>query len=406
MLEFECLGYFPGEVWVIGATEVATRSGLEVNGSAELKYPDNDTWPEVEVVENNGREVLVRAAAGGTVVGVHIDGERRGYSNGVADLDKNPLAESGCDEGLGDPPGNIGTRAIYLAGILSGESTTTMGTPSTVAVNNNLAASETCISLWSTNDEPSRWVKVVNGSLIEIFGGDNGFNDVLHEVVADLFVGYFWVVLGGDDNCVNPPWNKDFGCGILDVLACNLSLGIRAKPPYNVGFASNSEAGDELLGQNVSEWHELWGLISGVSEHVSLITSTNVVWVTLVNALGNIWGLLFDGKHDTAALIIQSLIGIVVTDLLNGVADNRAVVNDSLGGDFSEGHHHSGFCATFARDTRHWVLGQTGIKNRVRDLIAKFVGVSLTDTFRREQHHSGFHCRCHLDLVLSRVAPL
>jgi hypothetical protein len=64
------------------------------------------------------------------------------------------------DERLCDPSGEIGSRTIDFAVILSGESSTTMCTPSTVGIDNDLATSETGITLWATNNEESRWLNL------------------------------------------------------------------------------------------------------------------------------------------------------------------------------------------------------------------------------------------------------
>ena len=57
------------------------------------------------------------------------------------------------DDGLGDPAGEVGSRAVDLAVVLAGEGTTTVGTPATVGVDDDLAASETGITLRTTDDE-------------------------------------------------------------------------------------------------------------------------------------------------------------------------------------------------------------------------------------------------------------
>lgn len=57
------------------------------------------------------------------------------------------------DERLGDPAGKVGSRAVDLAVVLAGEGTTTVSTPATVGVNDDLAASETGVTLRTTNDE-------------------------------------------------------------------------------------------------------------------------------------------------------------------------------------------------------------------------------------------------------------
>jgi hypothetical protein len=147
-LELEGLGLLPGEV---GVGEVAVLGGLAVDGVDEVELLDNDTGAHVEVGLDDLDE-LTGALVGGAV-GLNEDGERLGDTNGVGELDKGTAGELGVNERLGDPAGEVGSRAVDLAVVLAGEGTTTVSTPATVGVNDDLAASETGVTLRTTNDE-------------------------------------------------------------------------------------------------------------------------------------------------------------------------------------------------------------------------------------------------------------
>ena len=56
----------------------------------------------------------------------------------------------------------------------------------------------------------------------------------------------------------------------------------------------------------------------------------------MVETLGDIGGLLLDGNEDVAGLVVETLVRVVVTDLLDGVSDDGLVVDLSLGGDLTE----------------------------------------------------------------------
>lgn len=60
------------------------------------------------------------------------------------------------DKGLGNPSGKVGSGTVDLGEVLAREGTTTVGTPATVGVDNDLAASQTGITLGTTNDEETR----------------------------------------------------------------------------------------------------------------------------------------------------------------------------------------------------------------------------------------------------------
>ena len=147
-LKLEGLGLLPGEV---GVGEVAVLGGLAVDGVDKVELLDNDTGAHVEVGVDDLNKLLGAAVRG--AVGLNEDGEGLGDTNGVGELDESTASKLGVDEGLGDPTGEVGSRAVDLAVVLAGEGTTTVSTPATVGVNDNLAASKTGVTLRTTNDE-------------------------------------------------------------------------------------------------------------------------------------------------------------------------------------------------------------------------------------------------------------
>ena len=113
----------------------------------------DDTRTKVEVVADDLHELLVGPLAG--AVGVDEDGEGLSNTNGVRQLDEAAAGEAGVDQGLGDPAGSVGRRAIDLGEVLAREGTSTVGTPTTVGVDDDLTTSETSVTLGSTNHETS-----------------------------------------------------------------------------------------------------------------------------------------------------------------------------------------------------------------------------------------------------------
>lgn len=147
-LELELLWLLPGEGLV---AKVTVLGSAVVDGVGEVKLLDNDTGTEVEVLADDLNELL-GGLLGGTVV-LNEEGEGLGNTNGVRELDEGTTGEASLDEGLGDPAGEVGSGTVDLGVVLSGEGTTTVGTPTTVGVDNDLTASKTGITLGTTNDE-------------------------------------------------------------------------------------------------------------------------------------------------------------------------------------------------------------------------------------------------------------
>ena len=135
-LKLELLGLLPG---VVGVTKVTVRSGLQVLRLLEVELLDNDTGPQVPVVSNDLYQVEIRHLLSGAV-GVNVDTEGLGDSDSVRKLDESSSSETSGDERLGDPSSGVGGRSVDLGEILSGESTTSVSTPSTVSVDNDLSA--------------------------------------------------------------------------------------------------------------------------------------------------------------------------------------------------------------------------------------------------------------------------
>ena len=135
-LKLELLGLLPG---VVGVTKVTVRSGLQVLRLLEVELLDNDTGPQVPVVSNDLYQVEIRHLLSGTV-SVNVDAEGLGDSDSVRKLDESSSSETSGDERLGDPSGGVSGRSVDLGEVLSGESTTSVSTPSTVSVDNDLSA--------------------------------------------------------------------------------------------------------------------------------------------------------------------------------------------------------------------------------------------------------------------------
>lgn len=111
----------------------ACRKGMQRQcGKTELEERRGRT--EVEVLEDNLGDVLIRVALLVGAVRVDEDGEGLSDTNGVRELNKDALGEASSDEGLGDPATGVGSRTVDLGPVLSGEGSSTVGSPSSVGV--------------------------------------------------------------------------------------------------------------------------------------------------------------------------------------------------------------------------------------------------------------------------------
>ena len=233
-LELELLGLLPR---VLGVTKVAVRGGLEVLWLLEAEGLDDDTWAEVPVLTDDIDELEVGLLAG--TVGVDVDGEGLSDTDGVRELDQGALGEAGSNERLGDPTGSVRGRTVDLGPVLAGESTTTVGTPATVGVDDDLTASKTGVTLGTTDNEAAGGLDVVDGALVKEVGGDDLLDDLLEELGAEVLGGDLLSVLGRDDDSVDTE-GSDGTVSLLLVLDSDLGLGVGTEPAERAVTAGSS----------------------------------------------------------------------------------------------------------------------------------------------------------------------
>lgn len=138
---------------------MAVLGRLQVDGPCQVELLDDDTGAHVEVLADDLDE-LVRGLGGGAV-GVDEDGQGLSDTNGVGQLDQGTAGKAGSDQGLGDPTSQVGSGTVDLGEVLAGEGTTTVGTPATVGVDNDLTACQTGVTLGTTDDEETRWLDLL-----------------------------------------------------------------------------------------------------------------------------------------------------------------------------------------------------------------------------------------------------
>ena len=366
-LQRKLLDLLPSELL---ATEVSVAGGGLEDGLVEAEVADDATGAEVKVLLHELHEGLLVILGG--AVSVDVDGERVGDTNGVGELDADTVAEVVGHEGLGDPAGGVGGGTVDLGAVLAGEGTASVGAPTSVGVDDDLSAGEAGVTVGSADDEAAGGVDVVDGLLIEVLGGDDRLDDVLHDVLVNLLVGDVGLVLGGDDDGVDA--DGDHAAVLLLVLDGDLGLTIGAQPLEGSVLANVGETLAEAGGEEVGEGHELGGLIGGVAEHDALVTSADLLDALVeVDALGDIGALLLDGDDDVAGVAVDALVGGGVADVADGGTDDVLEIDLGVGGDLTEDHDHAGLGGGLAGDLGLGVLGEAGVEDGIGNLIAELV---------------------------------
>ena len=219
---------------------------------------------------------------------------------------------------------------------------------------------------------------MVNGTVIKVLGRDGSLDDLLEDLLAELLSCDILAVLGRDDDGVDA--ERDNGTVVVLVLNGDLSLGIRAEPWEGTVAAGSGHGSVELVGEEEGKGEKLGGLIGGIAEHDTLVTSAEVLEALVeMETLGDIWRLLLNGNEKIASLVVEALGGVVIANALDGLTDDLLVVKLGLGGDLTEDHDHTSLGGGLAGDLGEGILSQAGIEDGIRNLISDLVGVALTN---------------------------
>jgi hypothetical protein len=383
-LKVEVLRSLPCEVSIIAA-EMSVSRGLLHAWSAQVQVTNDATGSEVEVVLDNLSQILVRLVGSGEASAVRVNEDRKGMrkTNSVTELNKASVAKASVHQRLGDPSGSVSSRSIDLGGVLTGEGTSSVGTPTSIGINDNLSAGKTSITVRSTNDESARGVQMVDGLLIQVLGRDHLGDNVLHKLSLDVLVGDILRMLGGDQHGVDT--DRDHAAIVVLVLASDLGLTIGAHPGAHASLADLGQTSTKRGGQVVGQRHQSLSLISGVTKHDSLITGTDVLQLGVVNGLGDIGGLLLNGNNDVASAVVKTLGDIIISDVTKALADHLLVVDGGGSGDLSEDHNHAGLGASLASHTGSGVITDACVQHSIGHLITDLIGMSLVDRLGRKE---------------------
>ena len=190
---------------------------------------------------------------------------------------------------------------------------------------------------------------MVDGLIVQVLGRDDSLDDLLLDLLSELFGSDLLTVLSRNDNSVYSDWNN--GTVVMLVLDGDLSLSIWSEPWQASVSASRRHSSVKLVCQLKGQREQLWGLIGSISEHDTLVTSTHLLeGLLVVQTLCDIWGLFLDSDQDVASLVIETLCRVVISDVLDGVSDDLLVVEAGLGGDLTEDHDHPGLGGSLTSD--------------------------------------------------------
>lgn len=125
--------------------ELLSENPNYANNKQNSNILDDFPWPQVEILIDDSEQLLLRQLRCAVVE--DRNGEWLCDTDSVCDLDEAAPAEAGLHQRLGHPPGRISGRPVHLREVLAGEGSATVRSPTAVRVDDDLAASQTCIAL-------------------------------------------------------------------------------------------------------------------------------------------------------------------------------------------------------------------------------------------------------------------
>ena len=174
-----------------------------------------------------------------------------------------------------------------------------------VGIDDDLAAGKSGVAHRSADDETARGVDVVLGIRVQKLRRNDGLDDVFQDLRTQCFIGYVFIVLGGDHDGIDTA-----GLAYLCILHRDLALAIRAQIRHQPGLANLRQLGGELVRQRDWQRHQLRSLVGGVPEHHALVAGS-----AGVDTLRNVRRLLVDRRNDRAGVGVETIRRVRIADL-------------------------------------------------------------------------------------------
>ena len=209
---------------------------------------------------------------------------------------------------------------------------------------------------------------------------------MLYQVAGDDILAHIFAVLRAHNDGVDA-----LGNAVL-VLDGYLRLAVGTQVWQGLVLTKLRHALAELVREGYGQGHEFGRLVACEPDHHALVARADRFEVVVVaaavahfksavNAVHDVRGLLMHGDGDAAGLVIEAVSGVDVAGVADGCAHDSSDVHVGGGGNLAHDDDKARRRADLAGDARPGVVGDDGIKNRVRNLVAELVRVSLCYRF-------------------------
>ncbi|EON23632.1 hypothetical protein CF8_2290 [Nocardioides sp. CF8] len=194
------------------------------------------------------------------------------------------------------------------------------------------------------------------------------------------------------------------GTVVLVVGDRHLGLAVGTEVGERAVLADLGQRLGEALGDHDRQRHQLGGVVAGVAEHQALVAGTALVevvlgradarLVALVDAGGDVGRLGADGDLDATGGAVEALVGGVVADLEDLLADQVGDRGVGVGAHLARHDDEAGGQEGLDRDAQVFLVGvvlHQVVQDGVADLVSDLVRVTLGHRLRGEEasSHSG-----------------
>ena len=248
-----------------------------------------------------------------------------------------------------------------------------------IGVDDNLASGQTAITYRSPDHETTGGVDQITGVLGDHLGRQHRFDNFFNNGFGQFLVADGRIMLGGENDGVYGQWLAVF------IVHGDLGFRVRTQPVQGAALAHFRLFFNQSVGIGNGKRHQHIGLVTGITEHQSLVARALVQIQTLafIHALGDVRGLFVHGDQHGAGIRIEShLVGGSIANLADDVTHHFRVINYRLGGNFAGQDHHTGVDQGFAGNTGSGILRQHGIEHGIRNLVGHLVRMPFRDGLR------------------------
>ena len=319
-----------------------------------------------QLVEDATELGLVDGAAG-----IDIKGQRLGDADRIGDLDRAVICDPRSDHVLREIARGVGGRAIDLGRVLARERPAAMWRPTTIGVDDDLAAGHPGIAIRTADDKtPGR----INQEIIFIAHPSRG-KRIHHEGPHDLADIALVEAVGMLDRHDHLGRTNRLS---VNVLQRHLAFRIRAELRRPAGVAGLGKRAQNRMRVIDRRRHQIRRVVAGKAEHHALVAGAFVLVAGSIYALSDVAGLVVDEAADVGMLPVKIL--LLVANLADRLAGN---LDQLLAGDRFWAAGLAGENDTVGRDQRLdaaaclRVSGQVGIDDRVGNPVADLVGVAF-----------------------------